>query len=108
MVTRSFTLGENDTKWYHFLLAPFYSMGLIHATRKRKIVSWSVTLGVAGIVAAVKRLPYPCRNIVDAGVVAGLSWGSLSILFLYSKSWITGQPPKVDAALPESSPSKQS
>ena len=77
-------------------------MGMLHATRKRKIVSFSVTLGVAAIVAGVKRLPYPWRNIIDAGVVAGLSWGSLSILILYVNSWLTGNPPShVDAALPE-------
>ena len=40
------------------------------------IVSWSVSIGVAVIVAAVKRLSYPWRNIVDAGVVVGLSWGA--------------------------------
>jgi hypothetical protein len=76
-------------------------MGLMHATTKRKIVSWSVTLGVAAIVAAVKRLPYPWRNIIDAGVVAGLTWGSLSIIVIYAKSWITGSvPSQIDAALP--------
>lgn len=103
VVKRSFTLipGKNGTKWYHFLLAPFYSMGLMHATKKRMIVSWSVTTGVAVIVAAVKKLPYPYRNIVDAGVVAGLSWGSISIILLYLKSWITGTPPAMDASLPE-------
>lgn len=76
-------------------------MGLMHATKKRMIVSWSVTTGVSVIVAAVKKLPYPYRNIVDAGVVAGLSWGSLSIILLYVKSWITGMPPAMDASLPE-------
>lgn len=104
VVKRSFTLipGKNDTKWYHFLLAPMYTMGMIHATKKRKIVSWSVTVGVAAIVAAVKRLPYPWRNIIDAGVVAGLSWGSLSIVVMYFKAWLLGETSKdVDAALPE-------
>lgn len=58
-------------------------------------------MGVAAIVVAVKKLPYPYRNIIDAGVAAGLTWGSLSILVLYIKSWITGAPPAGDAALPE-------
>jgi hypothetical protein len=53
------------------------------------------------IVAAVKRLPYPYRNIIDAGVVAGLTWGSLSIFILYARSWLTGKPPTIDAAMPE-------
>lgn len=68
VVKRSFTLGSGSTSFLHYLLAPLYSMGLFHATKKRMIVSWSVTIGVAAIVAAVKRLPYPYRNIVDAGV----------------------------------------
>ena len=77
-------------------------MGLFHATKKRMIVSWSVTIGVAIIVAAVKRLPYPWRNIIDAGVVFGLSWGSISILGGYLISLITGFAPiDVDPALPE-------
>jgi hypothetical protein len=51
VVSRSFTI----KKVHHFILAPFYSMGLFHATPKRMKVSWGVTLGVAAIVAAVKR-----------------------------------------------------
>ena len=47
-------------------------MGLMHATKKRRIISWSISIGVAFIVAVVKRLPYPWRSIVDAGVVTGL------------------------------------
>lgn len=97
VVKRSFTI----TKWYHVVLAPLYSMGLFHATKKRLTVSWCVTLGVAGIVAVVKKLPYPWRNIVDAGVVAGLSWGSLSILLIWMKSVVTDTSPDIDPALPE-------
>lgn len=111
VVKRSFTLipGQNGTNWMHFLLAPLYSMGLIYATKKRTIVSWSVTIGVAAIVAAVKRLPYPWRNIVDAGVVVGLTWGSISIALNYIKSWVTGAPPsQVSAELPKSVTEKAS
>lgn len=100
VVARSFTVEPSAI--HHLLLAPLYSMGLFHATKKRMIVSWSVTIGVAAIVAAVKRLPYPWRNIVDAGVVFGLTWGSISILGGYLISLITGIAPiDVDPALPE-------
>lgn len=75
-------------------------MGLFHATKKRMKVSWGVTLGVAAIVALVKKLPYPWRNIVDAGVVAGLSWGSVAILALWVKALYVGKSPDVDPALP--------
>lgn len=101
VVTRSFTL-NSKSPIHHHLLAPLYSMALFHATKKRMIVSWSVTIGVAAVVAAVKRLPYPWRNIVDAGVVVGLTWGSISILGGYLLSLLTGFAPiGVDPALPE-------
>jgi hypothetical protein len=99
VVSRSFTMQYGSSKLHHFLLAPLYSMGLFHATKKRVIVSWSLTLGIAAIVAAVKKLPYPWRNIVDAGVVVGLTWGSISIVFIYFKALITGTTP-ADPALP--------
>jgi hypothetical protein len=103
VVKRSFTLiigtspGNNPL---NYLLAPLYSMGLINATKKRMITSWCVTLGVAAIVAAVKKLPPVWRCIMDAGVVVGLSWGTLSILYFYVKSMITGKTPDVDACVP--------
>ena len=99
VVSRSKTLKLGTSTIHHILLGPLYSMGLFHATRKRMIVSWSVTIGVAGIVAAVKRLAYPWRNIIDAGVVVGLSWGSASLLLLYLKSFFTS--PQMDPALPK-------
>jgi hypothetical protein len=102
VVSRSFTL-QSTSPFHHLLFAPFYSMGLFHATKKRMIVSWSVSIGVAAIVAAVKRLPYPWRNIVDAGVVIGLSWGTISIIGGYVISLVTGIAPiDVDPSLPES------
>lgn len=101
VVTRSFTIQPSLSTLHHIIFAPFYAMGLFHATKKRKIVSWSVSIGVAGIVAGVKRLSYPWRNIVDAGVVVGLSWGAMSILVSYVKALFNnGVIDGVDPALP--------
>eukprot|EP00536_Pseudo-nitzschia_multiseries_P004562 jgi/Psemu1/188292/e_gw1.76.6.1 len=105
-VKRSFTLvigtpqGNNPL---HYLLAPLYSMGLFAATRKRKAVSWGVSLGVAAIVAVVKKLPAAPRCILDAGVVVGLTLGSASILYHYARSVLTGTLPGIDPCLPSSS-----
>src|SRR5690349_7859679 len=38
----------------HVALAPLFCMGLIHATRKRLIVGWSVVIGVIGLVTLVR------------------------------------------------------
>ena len=40
------------------------------------------------------------RSIVDAGVVGGLSFGVLSMLWLYIDSLVTGKVPNVDPCLP--------
>jgi hypothetical protein len=56
VVERAMTL-KQSTSPVHIALAPFYSMGLMHATKKRKIVSWSVSMSVAMVVGIVKRLP---------------------------------------------------
>jgi membrane-bound ClpP family serine protease len=80
----------------HVAFAPLYCMGLFHATKKRLIVSWSVTLGVVGIVLLVRELDQPWRGIVDGGVILGLSAGTLSILY-----YAIGQDPPVPPDVPE-------
>ncbi|CAN0420781.1 unnamed protein product [Hapterophycus canaliculatus] len=82
------------------LLAGPYSMGLFHATKKRRVVSWGLTTGVLCLVQVVKRLPYPWRSIVDAGVVVGLSYGTMSICAIWAKALFFGQAPAIDPALP--------
>jgi len=101
VVSRSLTLKPGSSSFHHFLLGPFYSMGLFHATKRRQIISWSVSTGVICIVAAVKRLPYPWRNIIDAGVVVGLTWGSISIAIQWFKAIFLNKPPVMDPCLPE-------
>ncbi|MEW6446184.1 MAG: hypothetical protein ACOZAQ_07920 [Pseudomonadota bacterium] len=63
----------------HVLLAPLFCMGFIHATRKRRMVSFAVTSGIVVLILLVRMLPQPWRGIVDLGVVAGLAWGLLAI-----------------------------
>lgn len=81
------------------LLAPLVAMGLLHATRKRLIISWSVTLGVVLLVALVRQLEQPWRGAVDAGVVVGLTWGCLAILVFWGRS-LRGQPPTISPDFP--------
>jgi hypothetical protein len=66
---------------FHIILAPFFCMGYFHATRRRKIISLSLTAGIFVLVLVVQHVPQPWRGIIDAGVVAGLAWGLLSLLW---------------------------
>lgn len=98
VVKRAFGL-SNNLSVVNCLFAGPYSMGLFGATRKRMIVSWSVTLGVFALVRIVKKLPYPWRSIVDAGVVLGLGYGALAMCFQTVRAML-GYIPDVDECLP--------
>ncbi len=63
------------------ILAPAFCMGLIHATRKRLIISWLVVAAIGLLVVGMRMLDQPWRGMVDAGVVLGLAAGSLSVMW---------------------------
>lgn len=83
----------------HVALAPLYCMGLLHATRKRLVVSWILTLAIVAVVIAVRHLDQPWRGIVDAGVVVGLSWGLISIAYFVARA-TRGETMPVSADVP--------
>lgn len=64
----------------HALLAPLFCMGYFHATRRRKITSISLTVGIVILVLLVRHVSQPWRGIIDAGVVVGLGWGLVSLM----------------------------
>jgi len=101
VVQRAFGLSTRLNPLNCVLAGP-YAMGLFGATKKRMIVGWSITAAVFALVKIVKRLPYPYRAIVDAGVVCGLSYGTLSILWLSARAMF-GYEPGVDPQYSESS-----
>ena len=71
----------------HVLLAPAFCMSLFHATKRGKIVAWSVTLGVIALVILVRAAPQPWRGIIDGGVVVGLFLGAVSIVYHLVLAW---------------------
>ena len=81
-------------------LAPFYCMALFRANRRKKIVAWVLLTVIVTIVILVRMLPQPWRGIIDAGVVVGLAWGSLSIVVLFLRAVFQGRVPP-DDSLPE-------
>lgn len=99
VVKRAFGLSEHLNPLNCVLAGP-YAMGLFGATKKRMIVSWSITAGVFALVKIVKKLPYPYRAIVDAGVVVGLTYGALSIVWQTARAMF-GYEPNVDPQYPE-------
>jgi hypothetical protein len=105
VVARAWALGAAESRsgrWWplHVVLAPPFAMSLFHATRRGRIVAWSVVIGVAVLVVLVRRLDQPWRGIVDGGVVVGLGWGTVAMFVFYARA-LLGRPPAIDPDLPE-------
>lgn len=98
VVARALWLARNPKPWL-VALAPLFCMALVHAPRKRMIVSWSVLSGIVALVLAVRMLPQPWRGIVDAGVVAGLGWGLVAMLVFFVQG-LQGRAMPVPAEIP--------
>jgi len=72
------------------LLAPAFCMGYFHATRKRMIVSWTLTSVIVGLILLLRITPQPWRGIIDTGVVTGLMLGIMSLLY-FAVQEVAGQ-----------------
>lgn len=82
--------------------APLFCMGYFGATRRRMISSWAVTLGVVGIILAVKFVPQPWRGAIDLGVCIALLWGAAVIPYYFLRGVVTREFP-VPADVPSGS-----
>lgn len=102
VVARAFSLVENPDP-LRVALAPAFAMGFFGATRKRLVVSWSLTGGIVLLVMLVRALPQPWRGIVDLGVVVALAWGAAVIMVLAVKA-ASGRVPGVPTDIPAPSP----
>ncbi len=65
----------------HLTLAPLFCFGFLHATRRRRLTSTAVVLGIFLLVVAVRRLPQPWRGLIDIGVALGLVAGIASVVY---------------------------
>jgi hypothetical protein len=92
-------LRENPTP-VRIILAPLFCMGFFHATRKRKIVAYSLTTMIIALIILVRHLPQPWRGIVDAGVLLGLGWGLVSV-WIFSFKALLGKDYAVSPETPD-------
>ena len=78
---------KNNPTFVRVLFAPLFCMGFFHATRKRKIVAYSLTTMNVVLIILVRELSQPWRGIVDAGVLLGLGWGLVSVWLFSIKAF---------------------
>lgn len=82
-------LKENPTPAL-VILAPLFCLGFFHATKKRKIITYSLISGLIVLIMLVRLLPHPWRGIIDVGVIVGLGWGLISF-WLFSIRALTAR-----------------
>lgn len=63
------------------ILAPLFCMGYFHATKRRLVTTWILTLGIVLFVIIVRKFSQPWRGIIDLGVVLGLIYGLATIYY---------------------------
>jgi hypothetical protein len=93
VVARAMYLYQNDSPLWVRGLAPLFCVGYFHATRRVAMVAWLGTAGIIVLVFLVHRIDQPWRGIIDAGVVIGLSWGLISMIWIAVRSFASGQAP---------------
>jgi hypothetical protein len=98
-VARAFHLAAEPRPLF-VLLAPLYAMALFHARPRRLAVSWALVAFIVLAVVFIRRLPAPWRSIVDAGVVAGLVWGTVTLLTTFVRA-LRGDVPAYPLDLPD-------
>lgn len=81
VAARTLYLYRNSMPDGILLLAPLFCCGYFRATRRVRVAVWSGTCGIIVVVQAVHLLSQPWRGILDAGVVVGLCWGLISLIF---------------------------
>jgi hypothetical protein len=74
------------------LLAPLYSVGYYHASRRRVITSWSLTSGIVLLIIVVSHVAQPWRGIIDTGVLLGLVYGLACVYIFTARTFVRRQP----------------
>ncbi len=69
------------------MLAPLFAAGYFEGTKRERLGVYLGTVGILVLVVLVHRLDQPWRGILDAGVVVGLSWGTIATLALSVRAW---------------------
>ncbi len=82
------------------LVAPLFSMAYFKANRRALISAWAVTLLVMCAIVLIRWVPQPWRGIIDAGVVVGLGWGTVTLL-VGTLSILRGHAPTGSPDLPD-------
>lgn len=102
VLARAEHLGRHPTL-LRGVFGPLFVMGFFHATKRALYSAWGITIAVALAILVVRSFAQPWRGIIDAGVVAGLGWGSVCLLVGWFQL-LRGEPTELDPEIPDREP----
>ena len=73
------------------LLAPLFCMGYFHASKRRMVVTYVLTIVIIIFILSFRLVPQPWRGLLDAGVVVGLTWGMVTSIIFCTKAFTDNQ-----------------
>ncbi len=78
-----------NPNWLHVIFSPFFCSSYFYTTRRRLIARYILTAMIIMLIIAVSRFHQPWRGIADAGVLIGLAWGLIAIVYYSIKAlWV--------------------
>ncbi len=83
---------RSDATLLTVLFAPLFAMAFFGAKRRAVIAAWALTCAIVVAVLLVRALPPPYRGLVDAGVVAGLGYGTANLVYAALAQLIAPRP----------------
>ena len=98
VAARALCLAQKPT-WPTALLAPIFCIGYFGASKKRKRASYLLTLMILTLILLVQQLPQPWRGLIDLGVLLGLTYGLLFLLYFTLRTFHKNTP-LIDPQLP--------
>lgn len=78
--------------------APLFCVGYFGASIRRIAVAYGLLVGIIGLIIIVHFIPQPWRGVIDAGVILGLVYGIICLMFFAYKAL---QSPHLFVADPE-------
>ncbi len=75
----------------HVIFSPFFCSSYFHTKRPRLIARYILTLAIVSLIILVSHFQQPWRGIIDTGVIIGLAWGLMAILYQGVKALLPGE-----------------
>ena len=78
----------NNPRPHLLIFAPLFGLGLIHAPLRRRLITVVIMVMVITLVVLVRSIAQPWRGIIDAGVVTGLVYGIISLIYFVVRAFM--------------------